>query len=423
MAINSQAFCQLKTTLNYSEDLEHQIRMTKELHDQYKQFRKDSTTLVKQQFKDLKRTTDSLTTELKNNELQSASPELKQLTPRQQAAKAIIDQKFKETGKYARITRKELLTRVLQNTENLPELKQYRSMINEELQPYRAQLDQYRLLPQSADSLQQQIGDINLDSAELWQQLDKMVKSEAEKNNYYQAFMEEQGQLASIQKDPKSKLGENTPSFDMAQHPLKEARQAGMKHFEDINESIEQGESQIEGLKKKYEYVPDSEDLSTAKKTNTLKSVPFKKRIVFGGDFHIEIGDPLFLDFNPMIGYRLDKKWMVGLSGMLRLRLDHTDSLGMRYKMPTTGGRGFGEYRFYKSFLAHAEYEVLVNNVLSAEVKHTSSEPTQSINIGLGNTFGIYKGLKGKFLLLYNFTLDGDKLYRSPWVVRFGFMN
>jgi cell division protein FtsB len=426
LAISSQTFSQVRTTFKYSEDLERQVRVAKELHEQYKQFRKDSTKLVKQQIKDLKKNTDSLTTELKKqasvSNLQSISPELQEMTTRQQAARAAIDQKFRDTGKYTRISKKELQTMVLQSGKDLPELQQYRSMIDEELSPYKAQLDQYRHLPQSADSLKQQISD--LDSAELWQQLDQMVESEVEKNNYYQAFMKEQGQLSKIQGNPTAMLQDNVPSFDFAEHPMKEARQAGMKHFGDISENIEEGKGQIDGLKKKYAYVPDSKDLSTAQKTSTLKGVPVKKRFVYGGDLHVDIGDPLFLDFNPMIGYRLDKRWMLGIGGMFRFRLSHTDSAGLEYRIPTTGGRGFGEYQFYKSFLAHAEYEVLTNDVFTkAEVKNTPSKPTQSINVGLGNTFNIYKGLKGKFLLLYNFALDGEKQYRSPWVIRFGFLN
>jgi hypothetical protein len=424
---SQMVFAQINTTVKYSSDLERQISMARDIQEDYKQFRKDSSKIVKQQFKDLKRTTDSLTAELNKqveiSNLQPGLPEPQEMAIRQHAAMTVIHQKFRDTGKYSKISRKELQSMVLQNTANLPELRKYRSLIDEELLPYKTQLNQYKHLPQSADSLKQQISAIDVDSTELWQELDKMVESEVMKNNYYQAFMKEKGELSMMNSGPESLFKDNIPEFDGAAHPMKTARQAGKKYFEDINGNLDQGVSKIDGLKKKYDYVPDSKDLSTARKANTLDGAPVKKRIVIGGDLHMDIGDPLFLDFNPMIGYRLDKRWMAGISGMFRFRLSHTDSTGIGYRIPTTGGRGFGEYRFYKSFLAHVEYEVLVKDVFSTEMKNTSGEPTQSINVGLGNTFNLYKGLKGRLLILYNFTLDGENQYRSPWVVRFGFMN
>ena len=418
---------QIKTSFKYSEDIEQQINTAKQVEEQFRQFRKDSSKIVKRQFKRLKKTADSLVSELKKQatleNLKSLSPEVSELTKRQQQAMAIVRQKFSQAKKYSKINKKELQSMVMQNIENRPEFEEYKSIIESELLPYKSQFDKYKAIPQSADSIKQQIKDFDLDSADLWQQLDEFVASEAMKTNYYQAFMNEQGQLTQLQSNPQTLFTDNAPKFDFANHPLKEAKQAGMKHFDKINENIDKGVEQIDQLKKKYAYVPDSEDLKTAKKSNSLSGVPAKKRIVFGGNFHLDIGDPLFLDFNPILGYKVDKKWTLGIGGTIRFRLSHTDSTDFQYRVPTTGLRGFGEYRFFKSFLAHAEYEVLANDVFSSETINKVNKATQSINIGLGSTFGIYKGLKGKFLILYNIILDGEIQYKSPWVVRFGFLN
>jgi hypothetical protein len=226
-----------------------------------------------------------------------------------------------------------------------------------------------------------------------------------------------------LQANPQSMLQNEVPAFDFDNHPLKNAKQAGMKQFDKLNESFESGKEQIDKLKKKYAYVPDSKDMKSATKRNSLSGVPGKKRIVFGGNFHLDIGDPLFLDFNPILGYRINRKWTAGIGGTIRFRLSYSDSTDFQYRVPTTGLRSFGEYQFFKSFLAHAEYEVLADDVFASEPQEKIRQATQSINIGLGSTFGIYKGLKGKVLLLYNIPLDGETKYHSPWVVRFGFLN
>jgi hypothetical protein len=126
------------------------------------------------------------------------------LTSRQQQATAVIYQKYEETKKYNKISKKELRSMVMQNLKNRPELEQYKSMLNQELMPYRSKYDQFKYLPQSADSIKQQIKDTDLDSAELWQQLDEFIESEAMKANYYEAFMKEQGQLAKLQSNPQA---------------------------------------------------------------------------------------------------------------------------------------------------------------------------------------------------------------------------
>ncbi|MCK5101774.1 MAG: hypothetical protein KAR17_03130, partial [Cyclobacteriaceae bacterium] len=275
---------QIKTSFKYSEDIEQQINTAKQVEEQFRQFRKDSSKIVKRQFKRLKKTADSLVSELKKQatleNLKSLSPEVSELTKRQQQAMAIVRQKFSQAKKYSKINKKELQSMVMQNIENRPEFEEYKSIIESELLPYKSQLDKYKAIPQSADSLKQQIKDFNLDSADLWQQLDEFVASEAMKTNYYQAFMNEQGQLTQLQSNPQTLFTDNAPKFDFANHPLKEAKQAGMKHFDKINESIDKGVEQIDQLKKKYAYVPDSEDLKTAKKSNSLSGVPAKKRIV-----------------------------------------------------------------------------------------------------------------------------------------------
>jgi hypothetical protein len=147
--------------------------------------------------------------------------------------------------------------------------------------------------------------------------------------------------------------------------------------------------------------------------------------LVFGGDLRLEFGNPFTADIDPYAGYKLNRRWTAGAGVTIKWQLSHTDSTDTRSSISKTGLRGFSEYTVYKSFLVHGEYEVIADNIFrkSRETGAKGSIPAQSINLGLGKTFGLAKGLRGKVLILYNITLDGERPYKSPWVVRVGLLN
>ena len=103
---------QIKTSIKYSADIEHRINTAKQIAQQVKQFRKDSSKLVKEKYNQLKHTTDSLVKhrkqQLSPDKLTSNSQELQELTSVQQQAGALVDQKYTQVGKYKKISKKEL---------------------------------------------------------------------------------------------------------------------------------------------------------------------------------------------------------------------------------------------------------------------------------------------------------------------------
>lgn len=80
---------------------------------------------------------------------------------------------------------------------------------------------------------------------------------------------------------------------------MQRARQLGTNHFAGKAKKLEKAQNKLTNLKKKYSYVPNSNDLSTAKKANSLEDVAFRKRLIIGGTLQIHAGDPVNIDFNP----------------------------------------------------------------------------------------------------------------------------
>ena len=147
------------------------------------------------------------------------------------------------------------------------------------------------------------------------------------------------------------------------------------------------------------------------------------KRIKYGCDFHLSWGNPSYGDLYPFLGYQINKKFSLGISGIARVMVNSQDTITFHSGISNYGFRGQSEYVLLKSFFMHGEYE----NIFTENVKSNNNELNkpigQNINLGIGRSFTIYKGLKGNIKLLYNFRLNENHVYKSPWIIRFGFSN
>lgn len=84
---------------------------------------------------------------------------------------------------------------------------------------------------------------------------------------------------------------------------------------------IEDVQAQMSDLKKVYSEVPNSNDLTTVKKRSSLEGQPLKKRLTVGGNFNINVNNPLTIDFSTMLGYKFNKLLELGITGTHRASL------------------------------------------------------------------------------------------------------
>lgn len=188
-----------------------------------------------------------------------------------------------------------------------------------------------------------------------------------------------------------------------------------LKEHQEIMKSVQK---KMNGLMKKYSIVPNSTDLSTAVKKTSLKGKTFKERLVVASNFQMISIAPVAIDFAPLLGYKINRNFAVGIGGLYRQTFK--DSIP-RLSPQVVGVKIFTSYDVAKGFFAYAEF---ANN--SPGVK---AEEHQKIRIwknamiaGIGRKFLIHKKLEMTTLVAYNFLHKPyDPIYPQPLIVRVGF--
>ena len=200
-------------------------------------------------------------------------------------------------------------------------------------------------------------------SVSTFQKLEKRLEQEILKRDELKEFNTNIAEFEALKGLPESyrkqfekyQSGEGLQKEAMAE-AAKKAQALLSKH----SKEIQSAQTQLAKLKKKYSSVQSSNDLSTATKRNSLQGKPLKERIVLGINFQIVSLDPVIIDFNPVLGYKFDKKFHVAVGGSYRARFteSHANSqLRIGQDELTYGYRVFTEYNVWKVINIHAEYE------------------------------------------------------------------
>lgn len=222
--------------------------------------------------------------------------------------------------------------------------------------------------------------------------------------------------------EQKAKLEKTQEEFRKAtaQNELKKQMTSKAKDYITKNsKQIQQVQSKMTDLKKKYSSVPNSNDLSTATKRTSLKGESFWKRLVLGGNFNITKTNPVTMDLSPVLGYRINKLFEAGISATYRVQFKVDKNAVI--KDDAVYGQGvWANHLFYKNYFGHIEGE-RVSTVVAKDGITTRSWK-ESLLIGVGRKFKVAKWLEMQALVLFNPLYDNqDQLYSSPVVFRTGF--
>jgi hypothetical protein len=144
---------------------------------------------------------------------------------------------------------------------------------------------------------------------------------------------------------------------------------------------------------------------SAAKKENAQPEIPFRDRLVFGGNFGGAIGTTTFFQLNPMIGYRTKEWWVNGV--------------GLNYFYVSQGGTSQSNYgasiwsRAYivKTIIAHTEFEMIRRQTFD---RYGNMAP---VNVpiwlvGAGYSSGGRIGFSA--MVMYDLIQDPNSPYRNP---------
>ena len=278
------------------------------------------------------------------------------------------------------------------------------------------------------EELGEEIPDITIDSTTTEQVKKKVqdrVEQELKNTDEFKALgeMNEGAGLGDLE-EYKSKLEKTQQEMEQAaaQKKLKEKMASHAKEYISKNsDKIQQVQSKMGELKKKYSYMPNSNDLSSAVKRTSLQEESFWDRLVLGGNFNISKTSPLNIDMSPVVGYRINKLFEAGVTGCYRGQFSRD-----KYKInavmdkETYGYSAFVNHMFFRNFFANVEAERMrITTVSEEEVKR---EWNQTLLIGVGRKINVSKWLEMQALILFNVLHDNkDGLYNSPVVFKTGF--
>ncbi len=181
---------------------------------------------------------------------------------------------------------------------------------------------------------------------------------------------------------------------------------------------LTEGHEKLAEYKNKYRSL---DDVTKAPKRppNPLKGVPFKERLVFGGNLQVNRQKPLNLDAGLEIAYLLSQKAELGLGGAYRLKLEK----GARPETVTDlfNMKSFYHHSLWRSIGIQGNYEL--NYALprtEQAVEGLTRQWSQSGLLGLRNEQPFSKKLGGYVTLQYDF-LHKASSPNPRWVFRFGF--
>ena len=293
----------------------------------------------------------------------------------------------------------------------------------EELQELKGYQQQLQQLSQESSGYFKEVQDIVSgrfsDDNPLMQQLESKI-------GHYPEFQELQKVMAELER-VRSLPKENQDQLKSYQDPDKlksRTKELVNKHFSQHQDKLQAAQQKLATFKKKYSSIQTTKDMSTAVKRNSLEGRPLSERLILGGTFQIN-KDPISLDISPLLGYRLNKNYTMGMGATYRAVLDFKE---FETTDQVYGYRGFFQREAVKGFFVHGEYERMNTAVESSS---TATAPTDEIYrrwksgalVGVGKEYSFVKGIKGQVLVLYNLLHESNiSPYKRPLVIRFGFI-
>lgn len=148
----------------------------------------------------------------------------------------------------------------------------------------------------------------------------------------------------------------------------------------------------------------------------SLKGLPLKDRLVFGGNIGLSFGDVTYIAAEPVVGYRLLPNLITGIG----LRYIYYRNNYYNYSSSIYGGSLFGRYYVVKGIFGEVSLE---GNSLQA-YDPVEQELTRiwvpSLLVGAGYSTSFGGGAGFYFSILYDLLQDPNSPYYRQPVIRLG---
>jgi hypothetical protein len=231
-----------------------------------------------------------------------------------------------------------------------------------------------------------------------------------------------QKEISKIKEMPagyKAQADQLQDSAYVREQAKKKAEEMAMKYVAEHPELMQGVQKKMALLMKKYSMVPNSNDLSTAIKRSSLKGKPLRERLVIGGNFQVLSWDPFTIDFSPSVGYKFNRKFVIGIGGNYRQTFS-TDTIP-KLAPEILGYKAFANYDVFRNFFVYGEFDrnspgVRKSESTSARIWHNAAF------VGVGRKVTIHSKIEMTVIAMYNLIHKAnDPVYPRPFVVRIGF--
>jgi hypothetical protein len=146
-----------------------------------------------------------------------------------------------------------------------------------------------------------------------------------------------------------------------------------------------------------------------------------ESKFVFGGGIGLQLGNPIYIELSPKIGYHLTEKTLVGGGITYIYYAENTPQYG---KLQTSiyGGSIFGSYEPIDNLFGWVEYELLNNQYYNINGDLTRKWIASPF-IGIGYRQEIGEKSFVQLMLLYNLNYNNEDYspYNGPFVPRISF--
>jgi hypothetical protein len=248
--------------------------------------------------------------------------------------------------------------------------------------------------------------------------LEKEVETQVLKAAGGEDFQKQVTGFTQKQNQYKNQLNSLSDSAARKEMAKQKADELAMQYISDNPGIMQTAQKKMNLLMKKYSFVSNSNDLSSAVKRTSLSGRTFKERLVVAGNFQILSIDPISIDFAPQVGYRFNSLFSMGIGGTYRKTIRNNNP---NLAPEVLGYKGFISYDIVKSFFAYGEYAQNSPGVAIQEgVSKRIWKPAALL--GVGRRMSVHKKVDMTVVALYNFAHTiGDAIYPRPFMVRFGF--
>ena len=186
-------------------------------------------------------------------------------------------------------------------------------------------------------------------------------------------------------------------------------------------QQLEKVQGRLSKLKEKYVTLPSMGDESTGIKRNSLKGEPLWKRIYLTGNVAVQSTEPVVLDTDFRVGYKINQQLVTGVGVRWREVLVGKMDSASRISDQAHGYSWYIDQSFKKGLFLHGEIGAVKNTSLFREGADSPFVKWEyECLAGLGRTFKLGKMVSMSTMILYDFNHRNNDIHPRPFVVKVG---